>query len=59
LRFARANVIATGRGLESLYEKLLDGRARFIQQNTQAEGEFIPSADPFIETIEIERKEDY
>jgi hypothetical protein len=59
LRFARANVVVTGRALKTLYEKLQDQRARFIQQNTQAEGELIPSTDLFIETIKIERKEDY
>ena len=58
LRFARANVIVTGQKLISLYEKLLDQRARFIQQSTEAEGELESPNAPYIEQIEILRKED-
>jgi hypothetical protein len=58
LRFARANVIVTGQKLVLLYEKLLDQRARFIQQSTEAEGELQSPDEPYIEGIEIERKED-
>jgi hypothetical protein len=58
LRFARANVIVTGQKLISLYEKLLDQRARFIRQNTEAEGELHSPNDPFVQRIEVERKED-
>lgn len=58
LRFARANVIVTGQKLVRLYEKLLDQRARFIQQSTEAEGELESPDEPYIEEIEILRKED-
>ena len=58
LRFARANVVVRGQNLVSLYEKLLDQRARFIKQNTQAEGELQSPDEPYIEEIEILRKED-
>ena len=58
LRFVRADVIVTGQGLTSLYGKLLDQRARFIQQNTEAEGELQSPDEPYIEKIEILRKED-
>jgi hypothetical protein len=58
LRFARANVIVTGQKLMPLYEKLLDQRARFIQQNTEAEGELQSVNEPYIEKIEIVRRED-
>jgi len=58
LRFVRANVIVTGQKLMHLYEKLLDQRARFIQQNTEAEGELQSPNEPYIEKIEIVRRED-
>jgi hypothetical protein len=58
LRFARANVIVTGQKLVRLYEKLLDQRARFIQQNTEAEGELQSPDEPYVENVEILRKED-
>jgi len=58
LRFARANVVVTGQKLIGLYEKLLDQRARFIQQNTAAESELESPNEPFVEKIEIARKED-
>ena len=58
LRFVRANVIVTGQKLMHLYEKLLDQRARFIQQNTEAEGELQSVNEPYIEKIEIVRRED-
>jgi len=58
LRFARANVIVTGQKLVTLYEKLLDQRARFIQQNTEAEGELHSPGEPFVEKIELDRKEE-
>jgi hypothetical protein len=58
LRFARANVVVTGQKLIRLYEKLLDQRARFIQQGTEAEGELQSPDEPYIEKIEILRKED-
>jgi hypothetical protein len=58
LRFIRADVIVTGQGLTSLYGKLLDQRARFIQQNTEAEGELQSPGELYIEKIEILRKED-
>jgi hypothetical protein len=57
LYFARANVMVTGRGLVTLYEKLLDQRARFIQQGTDAESELESPTEAFIDRIEIERKE--
>lgn len=58
LRFARANVIIKGQKLISLYEKLLDQRARFIQQSTEAESELESPDEPYIETMEIVRKEE-
>jgi hypothetical protein len=58
LRFARANVVVKGQRLVRLYEKLLDQRARFIQQNTEAEGELQSPDEPYVEKIEIQRKED-
>ena len=58
LRFARANVVVTGQKLLTLYEKLLDQRARFIRQNTEAEGDLQSPNEPYIETIEIVRRED-
>jgi hypothetical protein len=58
LRFARANVVVTGQKLVRLYEKLLDQRARFIQQSTEAEAEMESPDEPYIEEIEILRKED-
>jgi hypothetical protein len=58
LHFVRAEVIITGRSLFGLYEKLLDQRAGFIQQNTEAEGELQPPNVPYVEQIEIQRKED-
>jgi len=58
LRFARANVVVSGQRLLRLYEKLLDQRARFIQQHTEAEGEVLSLTEPFVETIEIVRRED-
>jgi hypothetical protein len=57
LRFAHADVVVTGRALVGLYEKLLDQRARFIQQGTEAEAELQPPDIPFVEQIEIDRKE--
>jgi hypothetical protein len=58
LHFLRAEVIVTGRALLSLYEKLLDQRARFIKQGTQAEGDLRDPNVPYVEQIEIHRKED-
>ena len=58
LRFARANIVVTGRSLVTLYEKLLDQRARFIEQNTDAEGDLHGPGKPYVERIEIQRKED-
>jgi hypothetical protein len=58
LRFARANVVVKGQKLVRLYEKLLDQRARFIQQNTEAEGELQATDEPYVEKIEILRRED-
>jgi hypothetical protein len=58
LHFARADVIVTGRALLSLYEKLLDQRARFIQENTEAERGLQPADIPYVEQIEIKRKDD-
>jgi hypothetical protein len=58
LRFARSNVIVTGQKLICLYERLLDQRARFIQQSTEAEGDLESPDKPYIETIEVVRKEE-
>jgi hypothetical protein len=58
LRFARANIVVKGQKLVRLYEKLLDQRARFIQQNTEAEGELQSPDEPYVEKIEILRRED-
>jgi hypothetical protein len=58
LRFVRANVVVKGQKLVLLYEKLLDQKARFIQQNTDAEGELQSPDEPYIEKIVILRKED-
>jgi hypothetical protein len=57
LRFARADVIVTGLALLSLYEKLLDQRARFIPQNTEAQRGLLPAEESYVEQIEITRKE--
>lgn len=58
LHFVRAEVVVTGRGLLSLYEKLLDQRARFIKQGTEAEADLLDPNVPHVERIEIHRKED-
>jgi hypothetical protein len=58
LHFVRADAVVKGRALLSLYEKLLDQRARFIQQGTEADGELLDPNVPYVEQIEIERKED-
>jgi len=58
LRFIRADVVVTGQGLMSLYGKLQDQRARFIQENTEAEGDLQSPNEPYIEKIEILRNED-
>ena len=58
LHFVRAEVVVTGRGLLTLYEKLLDQRARFIKQGTEAEGELLDPNVSYVEQIEIHRKED-
>jgi hypothetical protein len=58
LRFARARVVVKGQKLVRLYEKLLDQRARFIQQNTEAESELQSANEPYVENIEIVRNED-
>lgn len=57
LRFAYANVTVKGQALGDLYEKLLDQRTRFIQEGSEAvEGARAQDA-PYVERIEIERKE--
>lgn len=58
LRFARAQVTVTGQKLVNLYERLLDQRARFIKQSTEAEGELQSPHEAYIETIKVVRKED-
>ena len=58
LRFGRADVVVTGRALMGLYEKLVDQRTRIIQQGTSAEEESRMQNEPFVERIQIERKED-
>jgi hypothetical protein len=57
LRFGNANVIVTGQVLGELFEKLLDQRARFIQEGSEGEGEKLAQDVPYVERIEIERKE--
>jgi hypothetical protein len=57
LRFNRANVTVIGRGLVTLYELLLDQRARFIEQNTEAEGELMSTAQ-YVESMEIQRNDE-
>jgi hypothetical protein len=49
---------ARGRIPVGLYEKLLDQRARFIQEGTEGEGEKLAQDVPYVERIEIERKEE-
>jgi hypothetical protein len=58
LHFLTAEGIVTGRALLELYEKLLDQRARFIQQNTEAERELLAPDVPYVEQITIKRNED-
>jgi hypothetical protein len=58
LRFSNANVVVSGQALIELYEKLLDQRARFIQEGSEAVKEARWQDAPFVERIEIERKED-
>jgi hypothetical protein len=58
LRFSNANVIVNGQALGELYEKLLDQRARFIQEGSEAMEGLRPQDAPYVERIEIERKED-
>ena len=58
LRFHNANVIVNGQALGELYEKLLDQRARFIQEGSEAVEELRQRNTPYIARIEIERKED-
>jgi hypothetical protein len=57
LRFAYAKVIVTGQALSELYEKLLDQRTRFIQEGTASDQDSRTQDTPFVERIEIERKE--
>jgi hypothetical protein len=57
LRFTNALVIIEGRCLTELYDKLLDNRARLIQEGTEGEEELLDANAPYIERIEIERKE--
>jgi hypothetical protein len=58
LRFSNANVVVSGQALIELYEKLLDQRARFIQEGSEALKEAQQQDAPFVERIEIERRED-
>jgi hypothetical protein len=58
LRFGSAKVIVSGQALRELYEKLLDQRTRFIQEGSEAVEGLRPQDTPYIERIEIERKED-
>jgi hypothetical protein len=58
LRFGDANVVVNGQAMLGLYEKLLDQRARYIQEGTEGEEGSRPQDDPYVERIEIERKED-
>ena len=58
LRFGRADIVVKGQALIEIYEKLLDQRARFIQQGTPAEEERRRSNEPYVENVEIIRKED-
>lgn len=58
LHFGIANVIVTGQALGELYEKLLDQRTRFIQEGSEAVESLRPQNTPYVERIEIERKED-
>jgi hypothetical protein len=57
LRFAYAKVIVNGQALGELYEKLLDQRTRFIQEGMGSDQDFRTQHTPFVERIEIERKE--
>lgn len=58
LRFSHAKVTVGGQALGDLYEKLLDQRARFIQEGSEAAEGLRRHDTPYVERIEIERKED-
>jgi hypothetical protein len=58
LRFSNANVIVNGQALAELYEKLLDQRTRFIQEGTGSDQDSRSQHTPFVERIQIERRED-
>lgn len=58
LRFGHARAIVNGQALGELYEKLLDQRAPFIQEGSEATEGLRKHDTPYVERIEIERKED-
>jgi hypothetical protein len=58
LRFGHAKVTVNGQALGELYEKLLDQRARFIQEGSEAMEVLRKHDTPYVERIEIERRED-
>ena len=58
LRFNSTNVLVSGQALLGLYEKLLDQRARFIQEGSEGNEASPLQQGPYVERVEIERKAD-
>jgi hypothetical protein len=58
LRFGHAKVTVYGQALSEVYEKILDQRERFIQEGSEGAEGLRKDDTPYVERIEIERKED-
>lgn len=58
LRFNSTTVLVSGQALLGLYEKLLDQRARLIQEGTEGAEASRLQEGPYVERVEIERNAD-